>query len=95
MQRDTVTFTTSDQIARDMRTGIFPAMSEQTKAELADRERIFNIAFARLSRGYKAGEPTSAQHHMWCAMALDIAVESVPAQEEPLPEYNGGDTPPV
>lgn len=44
-------FTSSEQVARDMKLGVFPNMSDDTKRELAERSRIFEIAVACIKTG--------------------------------------------
>lgn len=79
------TFTSSEQAARDMKLGTFPEMSEDTKRELAERSRVFEIAVASLKVGAPGLSELSRE-----AIARNIAMKVVAT-----PEYNGGDTPPI
>lgn len=81
---------TSDQIARDISMGIFPKQSEATKNELAERQRVFDIALRSIQAG-APGVATTIQR----SMALSIARRVVAAAPAPTPEYNGGDTPAI
>lgn len=83
-------FTDSDQIARDMQMGVFPKQSEATQKEVAERQRVFDIAL----RSIRAGAPGVADG-IQRSMALSIARRVVTASPAPAAEYNGGDTPPV
>lgn len=75
-------FTTSDQIARDMKMGVFPKLSDRTKHELAERSRIFELVLGCLADcGY------GHRKHL----AHTIALKLVPTAPPPDPEHNGGD----
>lgn len=75
-------FTTSDQVARDMAMGKFPGMSDRTKHELAERERIYGVVI----KCFKA-----SGIHTKNSVARSIAIELVPTAPVPAPEHNGGD----
>jgi hypothetical protein len=83
-------FTTIDQITRDMKAGVFPNMSEASKRELAERQRIFDIALSSI----KVGTP-GVSDAIQRGIARSIAMKLTPTSEPPPREYNGGDTPPI
>jgi hypothetical protein len=84
MDRDALI--TSDQIARDMQMGVFPQQSEATRKELAERQRVFEIAL----RSIQAGAP-GVSDAIQRSMALSIARRVVLTAPAPGP----CDVPPV
>lgn len=78
--------TSADQIARDIKMGKFPAMSETTKAEIAERERIFAMALESI----KAGAP-GISDAIQRGIARSIAMKAVTVAPPLPPEHNGGD----
>lgn len=81
----TDSFTSSDQIARDMRMGVFPRMSDRTKSELSERARISAVVIEELQLGYKSTNPSLAQMTIWKLIAHSIAMRLVPTATDALP----------